>query len=38
MSAVEARGEPAGIAMSIDDLIEHVRATADTDASVDELF
>ena len=28
--AAEARGEPTGVRMSIDELIEHVRATADT--------
>jgi hypothetical protein len=31
MKAAEARGEPAGVVMSLDELIEHVRATADTD-------
>ena len=31
LKADEARGEAAGIVMSVDDLIEHVRATADTD-------
>jgi len=31
MKAAETRGEPAGVVMSLDELIEHVRATADTD-------
>ena len=31
MKGAETRGDTAGVVMSVDDLIQHVRATADTD-------